>query len=189
MFISRNKKDLMIEVWERLDCESVGARELIAIEDAVRSRFGSAAIESPMRIARLLADEGAELRHEEIMTLFVERNAETPYDAALRNIIDPSDLKPALKSIRDLENLRLKFVRCGDQEGLRRLREKALDGKKRILADAEKNNTGKNLAAKSLEIAEWLTIWLQSPEIFENWIKLRVGSSDFVRKFGDKAEA
>ena len=65
MLKSRTKNDLMIEVWETLDCENVGAKEIIAIEKAVRERFGEAAVDSPMVIARLLADEGAELRSEE----------------------------------------------------------------------------------------------------------------------------
>ena len=36
----RTKTDLIIEVWERLDCESIGRKEIEAIESAVRERFG-----------------------------------------------------------------------------------------------------------------------------------------------------
>lgn len=36
MWNSRTKIDLIIEVWEKLDCESVGAREIEAIETVVR---------------------------------------------------------------------------------------------------------------------------------------------------------
>ena len=35
MWQSRTKIDLIIEVWEKLDCESVGAAEIEAIEEAV----------------------------------------------------------------------------------------------------------------------------------------------------------
>ena len=59
MFEARNKTDLVIEVWEKLDCESVGAKEILAIEEVVLDRFGRSAVESPMVIARILADEGA----------------------------------------------------------------------------------------------------------------------------------
>jgi hypothetical protein len=34
------------------------------------------------------------------------------------------------------------------------------------------------------EAAEWITLWLQSPELFENWVSLRQASEDFKRKFG-----
>ncbi len=33
------------------------------------------------------------------------------------------------------------------------------------------------------EIAEWLTLWMQSPEMFETWIDLRLSSADFRAKF------
>jgi len=48
MFEARNKADLIIEAWEKLDCESVGAEEIRAIENALLERFGKAALDSPM---------------------------------------------------------------------------------------------------------------------------------------------
>src|SRR6476620_8589507 len=104
MYDAKTKLDLIIEVWERLDCESVGAREIIAIENAVRERFGPAAVESPMVLARRLADEGAALRHSEIMNLFVERNVDGPYESIFRNILKLDDLRSAATTIRNLEN-------------------------------------------------------------------------------------
>jgi len=44
---SRNKTELIIEVWEKLDCETVGAVEIEAIETAVADVFGKPAVESP----------------------------------------------------------------------------------------------------------------------------------------------
>lgn len=183
MYKSRTKTDLMIEVWEALDCESVGAKEIIAIENAVRERFGNSAVDSPMRIARLLADEGAELRHSEIMELDIQRRLESPYDAMFRNILKFSDFKETLISIRQLENLRRKFQSDNDKEGLRLVRETAIKGKQRaqMIAKNEKVETKKR--EEKGEIAEWFTIWLQSPEIFENWIQLRQNSTDFQTKF------
>lgn len=185
MFISRTKTDLMIEVWEALDCESVGAKEILAIEKVVRERFGETAVDSPMRIARLLADEGAELRHSEIMELDVQRRLESPYDAMFRNILKFSDFKETLISIRQLENLRRKFQADNDKEGLRLVRETAIKGKQRAQMIANNKKVEAKKRAEKAEIAEWFTIWLQSPEIFENWIGLRTTSKDFRDKFGE----
>src|ERR671938_1393739 len=55
---ARTKHDLMIEVWEHLDCETVGATELETIESVVRERFGEGAVESPDSVERLPADQG-----------------------------------------------------------------------------------------------------------------------------------
>ena len=79
-----------------------------------------------MKIARLLADEGAELRHSEIMDLYVRRASDRPYDAVFVNLFDLHDLRAALRSIRQMENLRRKFEADGDREGLRLMRQKSI---------------------------------------------------------------
>ena len=186
MYKSRTKTDLMIEVWEVLDCESVGAEEIIAIENAVREKFGANAVDSPMKIARLLADEGAELRHSEIMKLDVERRQESPYDAMFRNILKFSDFKQALVSIRQLDNLRRKFQAENDKDGLRLVRETGIKGKNRAVMISKNEKVDEQKRVEKAEIAEWFQLWLQSPEIFENWIQLRMNSKDFQEKFANQ---
>ena len=186
MYTSKNKTDLIIEVWEKLDCETVGANEIVAIEIAVRERFGQRAVDSPMITARLLADEGAELRHAEIMSLYLNRAEEPPrHDAALRNLFDLSDLTHVERSLKNAENLRRKLLKEKDQEGLRILRGRAIEAK----SDARKASTDKRKAeierASQTEAAEWITLWLQSPELFENWVKLRRSSKEFKTQFGE----
>lgn len=181
MWQARTKTDLIIEVWEKLDCENVGASEIMAIEEVIGDQYGRNAVDSPMRIARILADEGAELRYSEIMELWVDRRSEVPYEAEFRNLSKFSNLTEALSTLRNFENLRGKFLKEGDKEGLRLVREEALSAKKEIL---ERKTADSSSNRERSEIAEWLTIWLQSPEIFENWIVLRRGSTDFAAKFG-----
>lgn len=174
MWEAKNKRDLVIEVWEKLDCDTVGAAEIRAVEEVVRDVFGDSAVESPMLLARLLADEGAELRHSEVMNLFVERYEEKPYTAEFRNIMKLGSFRSALASVRRLENLRKKFAADKDKEGLRQLRERTIAAKKELKKTGEQ-----------AEIAQWLTIWLQTPEAFENWLALRKRSKDFKDKFGE----
>lgn len=186
MWQSRTKIDLIIEVWEKLDCESVGASEIEAIEIAVREVLGDGAIDSPMKIARLLADEGAELRHSEIMELDVKRRLESPYDAMFRNILKFSDLKQTLISIRRLENLRKKFETEKDREGLRLVRETGIKGKRRAQMIAGNEKVEEKKREEKAEIAQWFTIWMQMPAAFEDWIEMRQKSKDFTEKFGNK---
>jgi hypothetical protein len=174
MWQAKNKRDLAIEVWEKLDCESIGATEIRAIEEVIRDVYGASAVESPMLIARLLADEGAELRHSEIMELFVERFEAKPYSAEFRNILKLGSLSSALASIRRLENLRKKFAADKDKEGLREIRERSIAAKKELKKTPEE-----------AEIAQWLTVWLQTPEAFESWLSLRKRSKEFQKIFGD----
>jgi len=173
----------MIEVWEKLDCESVGAAEIEAIEEAVSARYGTAAVETPMQIARLLADEGAALRHSEIMDLFVRRFSDRPHEAEFRNLVKTDDLDSIRRSIRNIENLRSKFERSSDKEGLRLLREEVVETKVRLKKLAADRMVDKSLRESAQEMGEWLTIWLQSPELFDNWVKLRTASADYKTKF------
>ncbi len=183
MFESRNKIDLIIEVWEKLDCESVGAAEILAIETVVRDRFGEQAVDSPMITARLLADEGAELRHPEIMRLYLERAENRPYDAVFRNILDVTSLTRAMSSLRRMENLRRKFVSDGDKEGLRLLREIALERKEYLGSEKGRGELSQAVAG---EMDEWLRIWLGSPDVFEHWIKLRQATDEFKTILGQE---
>ena len=181
---ARTKNDLIIEVWEKLDCESVGAAEVEAIATVVADQFGDAAVDSPMTMARLLADEGAELRHSEIMELYVARASNRPYDAALQNVLKTDDLKSAAATIARLENLRLKYKSDGNKEGVRLVRETALRGKRDAEAWAGRENSELRLKLINAEIAAWFTVWLQTPEVFEDWLALRQKSADYAEKFG-----
>ena len=173
----------MIEVWEKLDCESVGAAEIEAIEEAVSAKFGDAAVESPMHIARILADEGAALRHAEIMQLWVARFEDRPHEAEFRNLIKTDDLGAAARSIKHADNLRNRFISIGDKEGLRLLRDEILEVKAQLQKATQARRSEAHERQRSAEIAEWLTIWLQSPEIFDHWIKLRKSSAEYKQKF------
>jgi len=180
---ARTKRDLMIEVWEHLDCESVGAAELETIETIVRERFGEGAIEAPAAVARLLADEGAELRHAEVLELDTRYRETDPYEPMFKNILKFSTFAQAAASIRSLENLRKEFARKKDDEGLRRVQETALKGKKRAQMIARNRNVDEGKRAEKAEIAEWFTVWLKQPEIFNDWLELRQRSKDFRERF------
>lgn len=184
MWKSRNKTDLIVEVWEKLDCETVGASEIEAIETAVEARFGKAAVPSPMRIARMLADEGADLRHSEVMELHLRRFGETTRDPKLEDPIDLIDLASLLRSIRKMDNLRRKYEAAGRAEQLRKLRDSAIEAKADALARAKKRSTPAGEKKMLAEAANWLTLWLQSPQLFDSWLKLRRSSPDFVETFG-----
>lgn len=185
---SRTKTDLMVEVWEHLDCESVGAAELEEIGRAVRERFGEGAAESPVAMARLLADEGAELRHAEVLELDAQLRAADPYEAMFRNVLKFADFAQAANSIKNLENLRRQFARKKDATGLRRVSEVGLKGKQRAQMIARNPKVDERKRAEKIEIAEWFTVWLQTPEIFQDWLDLRQRAKDFRERFLEKDE-
>ena len=185
---SRTKYDLIMEVWEALDCESIGRAELEAITEAVVGRFGEGAIETPMKLARMLADEGAELLHAEILAFDVERRTEDAYAAAFRNLVKFGDFRQAETTLKNLENLRQKFARENNREGLRRLRAKTVQAMERALMISKNRKVAADKREEKAEIAEWFKIWLETPEIFPAWLSLRKRSPDFQKRFADAAK-
>lgn len=188
MWAAKTKTELVIEVWEKLDCESIGAEELEAIETVVKEQYGPQAADSPMTVARLLADEGAVLRHAEIMDLHLARAADRPYDAALRNILDVSSISAALSSIRRLESLRKKYLQLNDAVGLRMVREAGIAAKENAAETAVRVHVDPSIRHVSSEIAEWFRVWLQTPQLFEDWASLRKLSTEFKDRFGTEEE-
>ncbi len=182
---ARTKHDLMIEVWEHLDCETVGASELEAIAEAIKGRFGEGAEESPAIVARLLADEGAELRHAEVLEADARWRSADPYEAMFRNVLKFLTFDEAAASIKRLDNLRRQFGRKKDKEGLRRVRETVLKGKQRAQMIARNPAVNERKRAEKEEIAEWFTVWLRQPEIFDDWLHLRQRAKDFRARFPD----
>jgi hypothetical protein len=181
---ARTKRDLIVEVWEHLDCESVGRSELEAIIGIVRERFGEGGVGSPASVARLLADEGAELRHAEVLEFDADWRMDDPYEAMFRNVLKFSTFEEAANTIRQLDNLRRQFNRKNDREGLRRVNDVVLKGKVRAELLARNARVDTKKREEKAEIAEWFGVWLRQPEIFDEWLLLRQRSEDFRRRFG-----
>jgi hypothetical protein len=188
MWKARTKDELIIEVWEFLDCESVGAEEIIKIEEVVIEKFGEFAVDSPMTTARKLADEGAELRHPEIMSLHVKRFMESTKAAQERGVGSFDSLRGALFAIRNLENMRRRHRQMDDKNGLRHSRQIALDAKRAALQAAANMNAPLSKRLENREIASWLTVWLQTPDAFDDWVKLRIQAPEFRERFGTFGE-
>ncbi len=136
MWEARTKNDLIIEVWEKLDCESIGEAELVAIETVVREQYGESAVDLPMIVARMLADEGAELRHKELMELHVKRRVDSPYAPMFRNIFNLSSFAKIISSFSRIENLRKKFVTENDKQGLRLIKNFAIELKETLKSES-----------------------------------------------------
>jgi hypothetical protein len=179
---ARTIPDLVIEVWEALDCESVGARELEQIQAALRERFGEGAVASPAAIARTVADEGAVLRHPEVFDFdasWRERKIPGPSDQ-----LNFANLTEALESFVKLDEQRQRLEGANDEKGLKRWRDFIVKVRadSQLRAQSKIANSAEREEAK--EIANCLRVWLESPELFLDWLDLRRRSAEFVKKFG-----
>ena len=184
------KRALIIAVWESLDCTMVGKAELGEIQQALLKELGAGAEMSPAAIARVLADEGAELRHPEVIE-FDARWREAKIEKESRQLkgLDelltarPLQLKKTEVLIKKLEKLRRRAETSGDQAALRKARTLAVTGRQQAELLAKDRTLSQEERAEQAEIVEWLKVWIQTPVLFADWLELRRRSPEFHKKF------
>ena len=183
---SLTQRELIIQAWERLERVPVGERELSEIQRSVREQSAGSDDQSPAAIARVLADEGAELRHPEVIE-FDARWREARIESESGNFRGletlltgkPIRLSKAEALIRKLERLR----RRGDKESEKEARRLAVSGRQLAELLAKDAKLDKLQRAEQAEIAEWLKVWIQTPGLFADWLELRRRSPEFQKKF------
>jgi hypothetical protein len=199
---ARTRRDLIIEVWEALDCESVGARELEQIQQALAEKFGEGALESPAAIARTVADEGAVLRHPEVFDYDVQWRKQKIGKTSFGDELDFHDLSSAFESVVKVEETRLRLqtelhggtgetgkrekVASNQAEESRELRDIVIAAREESLLRARSQILDKQQREQAEEISEWLRIWLQAPELFSDWLDLRRRSPEYREKFPEE---
>lgn len=165
------RDQFIVDWWTENGNESAGAAELDRIQQAMLERFGAQGRESPATIARTLADNGVRLKHPEILdadvvwrereqsSLFAELNFEN-IDAAivwvesLSKLDDRPELRKSVLQVKTELELVAKSMRMPLPD--------------RLIA---------------LEVAHWLTVWMQNPSIFVDWLVLRRESAEFRDRF------
>ena len=186
----RSKQEFMVAEWLRLGGQAIGRKELRAIQRALREEFGEGAIESPARIARVLADEGAELRHPEVIEFDAKWREEkiekeTSKFRRLERFLDtkPARLHETESLIKKLEQTRQSSERNQDQMNAQHLRNIAINARQAAELLANDSTLNQAQRAEQAEIAQWLAVWLQTPSLFHDWLDLRRRSPDFRKKF------
>jgi len=181
---------MIVSTWRRMGEPPVGASELLQIQKAIEESFGPDSVESPARIARRLAQEGAELRHPEIIEWDVRWR-----ESQLAGQMSAFDRVRALQTeahlrlgsaealLAELERLRQRFGRAAERDALNDLRTLAIESRYTATAMAKDASLPAGDRDEQAEIAEWLMVWLETPKLFEQWLDLRKSSKAFKEKF------
>jgi hypothetical protein len=190
---AQTKREVIVEIWERRQRPAAGKKELREIQRALAGRFGKGGVDSPAAIARVLADEGAELRHPEVIEFdarWREANIQKGTAFHVKNLTGtlekPLTLSRAARLIGKLDKARQRSERKADATNLRRVRDFAITEKQHAEARARDAQVNEQARTAQVEIAEWLRVWLQTPDLFADWLDLRRRTSDFRKKFKPK---
>jgi hypothetical protein len=124
--------------------------------------------QSPASIARAQADRGAQLVHRDVLNADVSWRSERLFTAEELNFDTPA---AAVSWMEELPR------RNPPREPVLSLKREL----ERVVAAKRTSDKDRRLAS---EIAQWLMVWLQNPQIFPDWFALRRNTAEFRRLFG-----
>jgi len=171
---NRTKLEVILDTWKETGSTTLGASEIALIQQQLGEIFGVNGVESPASIARLLADEGAVLRHPEILQVDSDWRA-----ARLNSFFEAADLD--FRTIDQALELALKIseltTQCRVEDDELRFQD--------LMETVRVIKSGLMAAGTDLskEVVQWFTVLLQNPAIFGDWLQLRQNSPEFQRKF------
>ena len=171
----QSKREVILSAWRHCEADSVGAHELKEIQATVKKTLVMDA--SPASIARVLADNGVRLRHPEVL------QADSSWrECKIHELFGPGELdfetlEKSVESVSRVDDLFLLLDSEGDLEGAKAVAE---------LVRELKNDLAAQGGGLAREVVGWLTVWLQNPQIFSDWLVLRRESAEFQREFGGK---
>ena len=174
------KKQLILNCFRTRSWERVGREEIRAVEAELRRALGPAGKTSSSYVANVLREAGARVDYEDC---YVDPLMEEPYAGRLKGALQFGDLAAAEASLRQLDAIYREYLQTADRVGTRLVRSLVLKGKQRAGSLAARSHVGLERRQQKQEIATWFRVWLETPDIFFDWLELRKQSEEFLRLF------
>ncbi len=109
-----------------------------------------------------------------------------PYDRDLKGILAFRTFEDAECTLLRLEELRQKYIARGDDKGSQWCREVALTGRLRAERISRDRRVNDSKRRQKREISFWFQVWLETPEIFGDWLTLRKQAPSFRKLAGSE---
>lgn len=172
---------MVLEIYDREAMGEVTAREIAIINQGLIEEFGEGGALPPAEIARILSDEELPVRFEQVFNM---GSLDERYERIFEGALAIDTLDEAEVSIRGIDSIYRRFLRRGDKRGARYARHLVLGGKRLAMERSVDPSLAERERDEQSEIAQWLTIWLQTPDLFDEWLELRRMSADYRDRFG-----
>ena len=175
--VAKSKKQLILEYRQEHHLENAGAREIRFIQ-AELGRLGPGLRPSLSYIAKVLREAGARVEFDD---RYVDPWMEKPYATRLQGLLQFRDLETAESALRKLDEAYREYQRASDRKGASLVRSLALKGKQRSEGLAANPRVSPARRAEKREIAAWFRVWLESPDLFFDWLEVRKASETYGR--------
>ena len=177
----KDKRALVLDIYDREAMGDVTAREIAIINQALIAEYGEGGAMDPGEIARILVNEDLPVRFEQIFRMATLRER---YENLLATLPGWTTLPLAEQSIRELDLHYRHFTQRGDKTGVRYARQFALESKTEVANAAADQRNDAHHRLEQAEIVQWLTVWLQTPDLFAQWLEIRHTTTEYRQRFG-----
>jgi hypothetical protein len=177
----KSKRELVLDIYDNEAMGEVTAREIAIINQALIEEYGEGGSMTPAEIARILHDEDLPVRFDQVFRMMTTTEK---YENAFARFLENDDLAAAEKSIRGIDDLYRKYNQADDKAGVRFAFEAARTARQNAIDLSQLSHLSAAERREYAEIAEWFAVWLQTPNLFTEWLGLRKASSEFKKLFG-----
>jgi hypothetical protein len=174
---SPTKKALILEVAQGLGKPRFTPAEIEQIRRQLIAHLGVQGKTSSDYIVSVLEEAGLRV------VWSTQSDTEGRYEEEFSDLLHFSTLDEAEMCLVRLDELLRKFLVEGEKAAAERAREVARLGKRRAEMIARNHKVDSQKRAEKEEIAQWFTIWLETPDAFFDWLEVRKQSADFLKQF------
>ncbi len=168
----RSKKALICAYLERERPEVVGPAEAAAIRRELQAALGARGRISDRYLLAVLEESGA--RVDRVLG---------GLDPELAALVRFDTLVGAEAALEQLEARRRREREAGDQRVAEECRRAARRAREHAEMVARSRRVHPALRREREEVARWFAVWLETPDLFADWLELRKKSPEFRERF------
>ena len=174
---ARTKKEMILQEAREIAAQRFTPAEIDQLRRRLLAKYGEEGKTGSDYIVEVLKDAGIRV------ALTLQEEAEEQYEEEFEDLLHFKTLEDAEVSIMRLDELMRKFQAHGEQAAVERVLNVARLGKRRAEMIARNAKVEAPKRAEKEEIANWFRIWLETPDVFFDWLDVRKQAPDFQSRF------
>jgi hypothetical protein len=173
----RTKKALILDTAREIAATKWTPAEIEQLRRKLLAEHGEVGKTGSDYIAEVLNSAGWKV------VLTQREEAEEEYEEEFEDLLHFKTLEDAEVSLTRLDELMRKFREHGEKAAVERVLDVARLGKRRAEMIARNRKVDVRKRSEKEEIAGWFRIWLETPDVFFDWLDVRKQSPEFQKKF------
>ena len=182
-----SKKQILLDFFQGRGKRLLEVGDLQAARNELRCYLGPGDRTSIEYITSILREAGYVVHYRD---RYSDPFIPEPYSNRLKGVLEFRDLASAEQSLLRFDAIYREYQSAADQAGVKWVRALVKKGKLRARSLAANPRVQAQKRQEKQEIASWFQVWLETPDLFADWLALRKSADEFRQLFptGDAAE-